>query len=92
MNAPDANTYPDEWYEDVGEWLATQVADDDGMLEHFVKLEGIKEPRMLSWAAERALRRDLVDGARSVLNGEWRRMRHMGGPYHSAKQVFSGDE
>lgn len=47
-------------------------ADDDGMLERFIVLEGIKTPRMLSWAEERALRRDLVDGAHAVLNGLWR--------------------
>lgn len=50
-------------------------ADDEGMVERFITLEGIKEPRMLSWAEERALRRDLVDKARSVLNGQWQRYR-----------------
>lgn len=50
-------------------------ADDDGMVERFIPLEGIKVPRMLSWAEERALRRDLVDGARAVLNGQWHRYR-----------------
>lgn len=36
-------------------------ADDEGMVERFITLEGIKEPRMLSWAEERALRADLHD-------------------------------
>lgn len=33
-------------------------ADDDGMLERFIALEGVKQPRMLSWAELRALRHD----------------------------------
>ena len=33
----DVNTYPEEWYEDVGQWLAEQVAENDGMLKRFVQ-------------------------------------------------------
>lgn len=33
-------------------------ADDDGMVERFVALQGVKQPRMLSWAELRALRHD----------------------------------
>lgn len=36
-------------------------ADDDGMAQPYISLKGIKEARTLSWAEERALRRDLED-------------------------------
>lgn len=35
-------------------------ADDDGMVERFIPLEGVKEPVGLSWAQMRALRNDTV--------------------------------
>jgi hypothetical protein len=43
------------------EQLERMRADDDGMAQPYIKLEGIKEPRMLSWAEERALRNYVED-------------------------------
>lgn len=43
--------------------LSLMRADDDGMAQPFIRLEGIKVPRALSWAEERALRKDLADWA-----------------------------
>jgi hypothetical protein len=39
--------------------LAIERAAGEGMVERFASLQGINEPRVLSWAEERALREDL---------------------------------
>lgn len=46
----------DEWMQ---EERALQRADDDGMIERYVRLDGIQTPRMLSHAEVHALRHDL---------------------------------
>lgn len=46
-------------------------ADEEGMVERFITLEGIKEPRMLSWAELRALRADRVVWSHSDRLADW---------------------
>jgi hypothetical protein len=45
------------------EELERMRADDDGMAQPYIRLEGVQLPRALSWAEERALRDDLVNSA-----------------------------
>lgn len=60
MIADEKNTWPEEWYIDVGEHLANDIADDDGMPPPYIQVEGITAQRMLfSWAELRALRQEL---------------------------------
>jgi hypothetical protein len=49
-----------DWLTDIRQdELAEQRAAGEGMFERYVTLEGVRIPRMLSWAELRALHQDL---------------------------------
>ncbi|HSV90900.1 MAG TPA: hypothetical protein VLH80_07355 [Nitrospiraceae bacterium] len=50
--------FMEEWREDD---CALLRADDDGMAQPYIRLSGISESRMLSWAELRALRKEVEE-------------------------------